>query len=330
MKPISTGLHVIRKRLKSGERFYVYAWRGGPLIHQQDGSRPAITMELIQLALAERDAGRPKDGLDNIIDLYRASPDFTSKRPKTQEDYRSWLNRISARFGKVPASRVPELRAQILDWRDELADTPRAADRAVGMLHTLFRWALDRDLIEANPARDIRALHKANRSDLIWEERHWQAVADVPPHVLRVLRLASLTGLRQSDLLELTWEQVGKDDIETTTQKAGGRAVIPLYPELRAALGRKGKQTGVILRTTRGTAWTADGFKSSWRNAKPAGFERRFHDLRGTFITVLATKGFTDAEIAYFVGWTAERVAAIRMRYVDRARVSKALARRMK
>lgn len=331
MPAISTGLHIVRKRVKSGDRWYVYAWRGGPCVHIQDGTRPAVTPALLDLAYGERRHQGPRDALDAIIDEYRASPQFAQLAPATQEDYRSWLNRISHRFGKVPARLIASdaMRFQILEWRDEMADTPRAADRGVGMLSTLLSWAWDRGKVAGNPAKGIKSLHKTNRADQIWEDRHWQAVASIPAHIHRVLTLASLTGLRQGDLLALTWEQVGTHDIETHAQKTGGRVVIPLHKDLKAALGRKGKQTGTILRSTKGEPWTVSGFKSSWQKAKPAGFDRRFHDLRGTFVTMLASKGFSDQELAYITGWGSDRIAAIRARYVDRARVAKGMARRL-
>lgn len=328
MRTISTGLHIVPKRLKSGEtRYYCYAYRGGPCIHVQDGTPPAINQQLLDLAYAERRHKGPADALDRIIDLYCESPAFTTKADSTRADYRQWLNRISERFGKVPARMVPDLRAEILAWRDEIADTPRAADRMVGMLSTLFGWAMERNLIAYNPARDIKALHKADRSNLIWEPRHWEAVKSVPAHVHRALTLASLTGLRQGDLLSLTWEQVGRHDIETTAHKTGGRVVVPLYPELKRALGKKGE--GAILRTSAGNPWTVSGFKSSWQKSRPKGFDRTFHDLRGTFVTNLAMRGMTDPEIAYITGWETARIAAIRARYVDRARVAKGLAKKL-
>lgn len=326
-----TGLHIVRKRLKSGDRFYVYAWRSGPLIHTQDGTRPAITSELTDKATDARRRHGPKDDIEALVDLYRESPAYLNLAPATQTDYRLWLDRISHRFGRVKLHMVmPELRPHILLWRDELADTPRAADRGVKMLGTLFAWALERGLVNDNPARGVRSLHKVNRADLIWEARHWKAVEGLPEPILKVLRLASLTGLRQGDLLRLTWEQVGKHDIETTAQKTRSRVVIPLYPELRAELGRKGKQTGVILKSVTDQPWTPSGFRTAWQRNRPKGFDRTFHDLRGTFVTTLAAKGMPDQDIAYIVGWTTDQVAAIRRRYVDRARVAKRIAKRMK
>lgn len=332
MPATSTGIHIVRKRVKSGERHYVYAWRGGPCILVQDGKRPAITPTLLDAAYAERRHRGPSDALDRLIDLYRASPQYAGLRPATKADYRSWLDRISSRFGKVPLRMIASdaMRFEILAWRDEMASTPRAADRGVGMLATLLAWGMERGLVTGNPAKGIKQLHKVNRSDLIWEARHWQMVEQVPAHVLRVLKLASLTGLRQGDVLALTWEQVGTHDIETTAQKTGGRVVVPLHSDLKAFLGRRGKQAGPILRNSYGEPWTVSGFKSSWQKARPKGLDRTFHDLRGTFVTMLAGKGFSDQELAYITGWAGDRIASIRARYVDRARVAKGMARRIK
>ena len=80
---------------------------------------------------------------------------------------------------------------------------------------------------------------------------------------------------------------------------------------------------------SKGKAWTEDGLKTAFHRAKPEGFDRRIHDLRGTFVTLLCIKGMTDQEIARIVGWGASRVAEVRARYVDEARVVVALAERM-
>lgn len=213
-------------------------------------------------------------------------------------------------------------------WRDEMADTPRAADRCVGMLSTVLAWAEDREMIARNPAFRIGKLHKVNRADLIWEDHHWNAVKDVPGHIRRVLTLGSLTGLRIADLLALAWEDVHQGYIALTTRKTGGDAVIPLHEDLMRFLTGPGR--GIILRNSHGEPWTPDGWQSSWRTARPEGFDRKVHDLRGTFATRMMIAGFTDTEIAMVMGWRAERIAAIRMRYVDRSRVARAMAERLK
>lgn len=330
MASISTGIHIIRKRLKAGDRYYAYAWRGGPCIHVQDHVRPQITPDLLDKAYAARYEGKSQSNvIDTLINLYRNSPDFASKKPATQREYRHRLDQISARMGKTSIRHIDgtRLRGEIILWRDQLADTPRAADRVVGMLSTLFAWAQDRGICHTNPAKGIKHLHKVNRADLIWEERHWQAVADVPGHLHRALVLGSLTGLRISDLLALRWEQVTPAFIAVETQKTGGMATIPMHRELVQFLVQPG--IGPVLRNTRCEQWTADGFQSSWRTARPQGFDRKLHDLRGTFATRLMIAGFTDPQIAAVMGWTAERIGSIRARYVDRERVARAMAEKM-
>lgn len=321
---------MVRKRLASGEdRWRIYAYRGGPCIHTQDGARPHITQGILDLAYAERrHKGRP-DSFDTIINAYSNSPDYLGLKPRTRADYRTWLDRISQKWGTAPirAFNAPDAKPTLIKWRDSMAATPRAADRAIGTLATLLDWAQDRGLVAQNPARGIKHLHKVNRADLIWEDRHWKAVAKIAPHIHRVLVLASLTGLRQGDLLALQAEQIGPDYIATTTAKTGGEAVIPMHAELARAL--RGPFKGAVLRNSLAQPWTTSGFKSSWRKVKPKGFDRRFHDLRGTFVTRLCIAGFTDPEIADIIGWSVDRVAAIRLRYVDRARVARARAERL-
>ena len=333
----TSGLHIVRQRLKAGDRWYVYSRRGGTLIHTQDGHKPVITDALLAKA-ANANGFVPRDGLDRVLDAYRASPEFAKLADKTKEDYRHRLNQISGRLGRVPTRLLahPDFRAEVMKWRAEMSATPRAADRVTGMLHTVLRWAKVNGMVTGeNPAADIPKLHRVNRADLIWEDRHWQAIEakdemgepKVPGHIRRVLTLGVLTGLRIGDLLRLAWEDLEDGYLLVRTQKTGSDAVIPLYPDLERFLTGPGR--GVILRTSNGTPWTPDGWKSSWRNHKPAGFDRKVHDLRGTFATRLMIAGFADSEIALVMGWNPVRVAAIRMRYVDRSRVARALAARL-
>ena len=107
------------------------------------------------------------------------------------------------------------------------------------------------------------------------------------------------------------------------------RAAIPLHNELKELLAAVPHRSGVILRNSYGEPWTASGLKSSWGNTKPEGFDRRWHDLRGTCATWLATKGLTDDEIAGIIGWSRTRVAEIRARYVEHARVVVSIAERL-
>ena len=319
--------------LMSGPRFYVYAWRGGPQIHVQDGTRPVITNDILDKAREARMLGNGAyaGSFEALIDDYLASPEFARLAGVTKADYRRWLTRISVRFGTAPQAIMADFRMKrdITAWRNKWAAQPRAADRAVGTLSVVLGWAARQGIIAGNIAADLGTLHRVDHSDEIWEERHWQAVADVPVQIMQVLQLGRMTGLRLGDLLRLDWSHVGPQAIIVTTNKKKVRAAIPMYAALKAFLDALPNRSGPVLLSSKGTAWTASGFKSSWARVRPEGFDRRFHDLRGTCATWLAELGFTDAEIATVLGWKAGRVSEIRARYVDHARTVVAMAERM-
>lgn len=76
--------------------------------------------------------------------------------------------------------------------------------------------------------------------------------------------------------------------------------------------------------------WTALGLGSRFNDAKQAsGIEVNLHDLRGTFATRCMIAGLNDAEIAGLLVWKTTHVAAIRVRYVDQARVVIAIGKRL-
>lgn len=330
---IVTRLHIVSKRLRTGVRHYVYAWRGGPQILVQDGARPVITPEIMDKAREARlrdDTGKVGE-FETLVDDYLASPEFARLAAVTQSDYRRWLTRITKRFGKASLALMSDyrMRKDILTWRDKWADQPRAADRAVGTLSTVLGWAAQRGMIATNIASEIGTLHRVNHSDEIWEDHHWEAVKEVPAHIMTALRLGQMTGLRLGDMVALDWKHVGQNAIVITTSKRKVRAAVPIHRELRALLDGLPHREGAVLRNSKDQAWTASGLKSSWGSAKPEKFDRRLHDLRGTCATWLAIKGFTDTEIASVLGWKVGRVAEIRARYVNHERTVISLAERL-
>jgi integrase len=144
--------------------------------------------------------------------------------------------------------------------------------------------------------------------------------------------LAAHTGLRQGDLLKLSWSHIGKHEIIIATGKSRGRreAIIPLYPDLRNVLARIPKRSTTILTNRRGRPW-GKGFASSFSRAKKlAGLdELHFHDLRGTAATRFYTAGLSERVIAEIMGWEEEHVGKIIRRYVGRAAATRAIIRQL-
>lgn len=331
-----TGLHVVKKTTRSGVRWYVYAWRGGPCIHTADGPRPKITQPILDAAASERRAASaaPPDRLAWLISEYKSSPEYKRLGDRTRTEYARWLDRITDRFGNTPIEVFEDkrVRRDIIVWRNKWEHQPRSADSAATMMSTLLGWGVSQGHISVNRAHGIPNLHSVNRADIIWEEQHWAAIR---PHasaeLMQALRLDSMTGFRLSDLVALKWEHVGENAIVFVTAKRKRRVVVPIFDELRAFLATLKRDDSTILKNSRGQKWTASGLGTVYQKAKTkAGIDVHIHDLRGTYVTWLAKNRLTDEEIARIVGWSPKRVSEIRSRYVDEQAVVVSLVERLK
>lgn len=329
------GLHIVKASLASGARWYVYAWRGGPLIETVNGPRPVVSSDWLDIAAELRKERRAPstNTLAALIQKYRSSPEFIKLADSTKIDYIRTLDRIGERFGTAPIDAFQDrrMRGELMDWRDEWSGKPRTADKHMVMMGTLLEWAVQRGKISINVAASIPSLHSADRSEIIWTDAEWAAIAPyASSQLMDALKLCSLTGLRLGDLTALQWSMVGPKAIIALTAKRKRRAVIPVFDELREILETLGERTGAVLKNSRGKQWTASGLGGVFQKAKAAsGIEVHIHDLRGTYVTYLCTKGLTNEEIARVVGWSLKTVEQVRSRYVDEARVVASISDRL-
>ena len=330
------GLNQVRKRLADGSTIvYWYAWKGGPRLTGKPGSPEFIAG--FNAAIAERKTPR-NDTLAGIVTLYKSKPEFLNLSASTQKEWRRWLDRITLHdIGglSLRALQDPGVRADLIDWRDEYADRPRAADYGVQVLSRVLSFAKDRGVIGANNAEGIGQLWEASRADLIWDAEslaRFHAKATAP--VSQALRLACLTGLRRGDLVKLRWADVSDLAITIRTNKSKGQRIasIPLLREARELLAEIGRRdaTETVLKNAHGRAWGVGSLSHRIAFfAEQAAVERSLHDARGTFATRLRLAGLTDDEIASIMGWEVERVRRILSLYVDRETIVKALIRKV-
>ncbi|MEN5300246.1 tyrosine-type recombinase/integrase [Brucella sp. TWI559] len=165
----------------------------------------------------------------------------------------------------------------------------------------------------ANPCEKGGRVYRGTRADKVWTFDDEQLFLEkAPPHLHLALILALWTGQRQGDL-SLTWQAYDGQRIRLRQSKTGSRVIIPVGAPLKAALDSIADKSGLILKTIEGAAWTADGFRSSWRKAciKAGITGVTFNDLRGTAVTRLALAECTEAEIATISGHSLRDVGSI-------------------
>lgn len=309
-------------RVTAKGRTYWYAWRGpgAPRLEGEPGSEDFL--QSLQAARSSR--GRAdRSRIRGLVADYRRSPEFKDLADKTRSSWTPWLSRIEEHFGKlsIAAFDRPLIRVAIRKWRDERREHPRTADMALQVLSRVLSYAVAEGRLTTNPVPGIPRLYANDRSQVIWTAEDLAALAKVAsPEVLWAARLAALTGLRQGDLLRLTWTHVGKLAIEIPTGKSRRRktTLIPLYPALEQLLAEIPRRAVTVLTNTRTLPWRT-GFGASWQQAiKDAGVDKHFHDLRGTACTSFYLAGFSIREIAELMTWSEENVERLIDRYVKR------------
>lgn len=313
------GVHVTRAK----GREYHYAWRGGPRLTGEPGSPEYVAA--FNAAHASRRA--PVTGtFRQVITAYRASPAYTKLGAHTTRAYAKHLDAIEQKWGTLPLAALddPKVRRLFLAWQDTMANTPRTADMAIGVLKRVLGWGVARVLIHSNQAEPIERLHRADKSDAIWTPDDVGAFkAKASKELLWALELALHTGLRQSDLIRLAWNHEDGGTFGYRTSKRGKFVTIPITTACRALLGRIERRGPIILTTARGKRpWTADGLRSSFGKAcDDAGVARTFHDLRRTAATNLVAAGLDSGQVASIMGWSEADVEAMKRKYVSRAAV---------
>lgn len=330
-------------KVTSKGKAYWYAWKGkgAPRLKGEPGS--AEFAASYAEALAGRKGG-DKARVSGLCAMFRASDAWNGRGPKpisdkTKASWTLWLDRIQEEFGELRVEQFdrPQIRPIITKWRNKYAATPRAADMGLQVLSRLLSFGQAEGKLLNNIVKGggIEGIYSNDRSSIIWTDAD---LAKLKQHasleVHQAATLAALTGLRQGDLLKLSWSHVGDLSIEMTTSKSqrngrrGREALIPLHDELKAFLDGLPKRALTVLVNTDGEPWKT-GFGSSWGDALDrAGIDKHFHDLRGTAATNFYKAGYTPREIAQIMCWTEDAVDDLITRYVKRDEVILDLIRR--
>jgi integrase len=329
-------------RVRSKDRTYYYAWkgRGAPRLKSKPGS--AEFVRELNEALATRRTG-DKTKIDGLVIAYRASDAYLDLADSTKRNWTRWLDRIRAHFGKLSIRQFdrPTIRTDIKQWRSKWKDQPRNADYAIQVLSALLSFAASDGKLGSNPCKEIDKLYDSDRSDIIWTDADLEKLREhASTEVFRAAKLASLTGLRQGDVLTLRWDQIGDLMIERETNKSRSKkrkwkkpkvAVIPLYGELREFLTSCPRTATTVLTTSRGTPW--EGWGTGWNEAmRESGLSERnlhFHDLRGTAATKFYAADIPERHIAVMLGWSEEHVRSIITKYVNREAIIREQIARM-
>lgn len=271
---------------------------------------------------------RAADALASVIIQWQESPVWRKLAPATQIHYSHYLKPMW-RIGHIPIGALR--RADLLTLRDKIA-----AARGDGAAHgftravsKLFSFALDRGIIEYNPATRLATDLERGHLKAWTQEEADTAIAKLPEHLRRVVVLALYTGQRRGDLCALTWSAYDGEAIRLTQQKTGEPLVVPCHPALKAELDEwsNDRTATTMLTDAHGKPWKPNLLSHYLPDALVRiglSNEINVHGLRKLAAANLAEAGCSVKEIAAITGHRTLGMVELYTRSADQQRLATA------
>jgi len=287
----------------------------------------AAALEGVKMQASNIGAERTKPGSFNAVCVsYYRSPEFRGLKPSTQAVRRNIIERFRNEHGNDPLSGLR--RAHIKAILGAKADTPEAANNLLKVLRVLLAYAVDQELIDSNPAADVKRYRNHGDGFHTWSEdeiAQFQARHPIGTRPRLALDLLLYTAQRRGDVVRAGWQHVKGDEIAVRQEKTDTPLRIPMHPELARSLRSVPKANLTFLMTERGAPFTAAGFGNWFRDqCNLAGLSQcSAHGLRKAAATRLANAGCSSDQIRAITGHRSLAEVAHYTRAADQQRLAR-------
>lgn len=308
---------------------YYYVW------YIKDGRKNAISTKKTskkeaQKFLSDLQKNLHKKNIRKIDNVNRLS-DFTDKyiaysKGLHKEKYTQAINNTfnilkryctdNAFLGDLTPQRI----RNYIQFRIESASVYQARKDLI-ILKSAFNWAVEMNLIIENPAAKIKAIRIPEKQPKFfsWDEYKRLLKKIDTPSVRDIVIVAVNTGLRESELLKLTWKQVDFNyellyiDNQTHLSKSSRVRTVPINSKCRAVLKRQ-KRNGNFVFTIRDKEISADWLTRSFKKCVlSADLDKayNFHTLRHTFASWLVQRGVSIYIVSKLLGHASVKTTEI-------------------
>lgn len=283
---------------KRGNVYWSYVWLDGIRHQRSTGTSNRRRAELI-------DNQHKEEINDRRFGINQADPDIivgevtarfiagASVRPH----HLYHLDFLLPFFSEIPVRKITKsLAEEFRKWRHSGKTIKDATvNRDLGVLRHILYWAVDEQLIPANPLARLRmARERRTRRQVLSVAEEQLLLATAKGHLYTMLILALDTGMRRGEITGQHWEDVdfSQKVLFVTRSKTpeGESREIPLSGRLLDLLLPFRQPAGLIISFRSRPVRIV---KTTWETAlRKAGVRHvRFHDLRHTFNTRLMEAG---------------------------------------
>src|SRR5437764_7274448 len=307
------------KAVRSKGRLYYY--------HRKSMTRlpgePGTTAFMDRLRELQDGLAKPKNPLPGtvgaLIREYRSSPEFTSLADRTRADYLRVFDYLKPLAGMPIAAIDGRFLYGVRD-KAAAAKKRRFANYVIQVLRLVFNWGIRRAFCEKNPAVAVDLIRRPRHAPVVnrpWKLEELDAVLAAAPAELRIaIAIGAYVGLREGDMLRVTWACYDGSAFEVRQHKTGGSVWVKAHARLREMLDAAPCRSPIIVVGARGRPFTQNGFQRRFFGlirtlvaAKKVSPGLSFHGLRHTLGTLLAEAGCDERTIASVLGQATTEMA---------------------
>lgn len=259
---------------------------------------------------------------------YYQSPGFRSLADSTKDHRRRIIDKLRSEHGDKPLKGLKRVHLQQI--MADKAKTPKAAaaNNLIKILRVMLKYAVDLNMIDVNPATDIKQYRSRSDGFHTWTEDEiakFEATHIIASRARLAFALLLHTSQRVSDVCKMGWQHVSGDAIAVKQQKTGKVLTIPLHPDLKIMLAALPRTNMTFIVTERGAPFTAKGLGDFFKKqCRLAGLKHcSAHGLRKAAARRLAEAGCSVNEIAAITGHASLREIAHYTAKADQGRLAR-------
>lgn len=233
---------------------------------------------------------------------------------KTIRLYKDALEDLMEHVGDIPLDMVTVRNVDKFMARRAKKVKPITVNKELSTLKAAFNQAIRWEYIEKNPFTGTKRLRVPEKAPVYFtREEYAVLLAGIQGHWLSDLVIVAMnTGLRQGELLTLTWQNVDLDrkiirvvNTATFRTKTGKHRIVPLNAVAIAVLEERQKLREAYVFTLDGgqvkSQWVTHLFKKTIRRLGMRD-ELHFHSLRHTFASYLVQSGVSLYQVGKLLG----------------------------
>jgi enterobacteria phage integrase len=241
-----------------------------------------------------------------LVEDYMASVYFKRTRASSQAVTKNILVRFASMHGHRTVAGMKRVHVEAIV--SGMSETPAAANNLLRRLRMILNYAIGNDWITADPSKGVPFFREGTHHT--WtdaELRQFEARWPLGTRQRTAFALALFTGQRRADVARMTWAQydASQKTIWLRQEKTGVELVIPVHPDLKAALDAWPRLHVAMLANEKGQGTSVAGHGGFMAAAiAKAGLPSRcvLHGLRKAAARRLAEAGCTAHQIMAITG----------------------------